>query len=207
MIKTKVNCKVCQTIKAQPKGTNGGRLAKRIYESRWFRPSSDINLTDIAREYSDKFTYESLINHCKKHQFLSEKDFNERHLRELSKRAEKTLIKEAITSQHVWESVIGKGMNKLADGKMELTATNLLTAARDKSNYELKHADQQMAMMEMVFHFTSGENETYVGKEENHVIEGELATEEPSGDSEGREIRSRSFYESLAGDALTPGSD
>lgn len=205
MIKTKVNCAVCRTIKAQPKNT-GGRLAKRIYESRYFMPSSTYSLSDIAREYKDKFSYESLLNHCKKHQALTEADFSERHLRETAKQAEKSLLKEAITSQQVWNTVIQKGMEDLNDGKIQVSANHLLSAARDKSNWEVKHADQQLAMMDMVYAFASGEGLPN-GVRRDDAIEGEVVTDgTPEGDRS-REERSRAFYQSLAGDAPAPGTD
>lgn len=207
MIKTKVNCAVCQTIKAQPKDT-GGRLAKRIYGSRHFTPSSSYNLSDIAREYKDKFSYESLLNHCKKHQLLTADDFAERHLRTAAKEAEKAILKQAVTSQQVWNDVIDRGMEDLKSGKMSLSANHLLGAARDKSNFELKHADQQIALMDMVFGFASGEQlPNGVREDEDEFIEGETVPEGASESAEEREVRSRTFYQSLAGDAPAPRTD
>lgn len=208
-IKTKVNCKVCQTILAQPKKWEG-RLAKRIYGSRYYMPSSDYTLMDIAREYQDKFGYESLLNHCKKHQFLTEKDYNERHLRQIAAEAEKKIIKEtaktAVTSQQVWQKILDKGMAELEEGNMRLSPTHLLAAARDKSNWEIKHAGQQMALMDMVFGFASGERLPEGVKEEKGVIEGELAGE-PGDVAKSREERSRAFYQRIAGDAAASGAD
>lgn len=206
MIKTKKNCRVCQAILGQPKKWEG-RLARRIYESRYYMPSSSYSLKDVSNEYHDKFTYESLLNHCKKHQFLSEDDFNKRHLRIIANQAEKTIVKESIKATQVWDSVIGGAMEKLQNGEMQLTANHLLKAAKDKSDHEFKAADQQLAMMEMVFHFASGEDETVKGIRRDDVIEGTIVSEEPTGDFESREDRSRTFYESLARDAPTPGTD
>jgi len=207
MIKTKKNCKVCQTILAQPKKWEG-RLAKRIYGCRYYIPSSDYNLTDIAREYADKFGYESLLNHAKKHQALSEADYNDRQLRQTANLAEKKLLKNAIKSTQVWDNVIGKGMEKLNKGEMELSANHLLAAARDKSNFELKHADQQIALMDMVFGFASGESlPDGVREDTDGYIEGEVVTGGAGDDLEARERRSRAFYESLAGDTPPPGAD
>lgn len=205
MIKTKVNCSVCQTLLAQPKKWEG-RLANRIYGSRYYTPSSMYSLADVAREYKDKFSYESLLNHCKKHQALTEEDFNERHLRQTARQAEKALLKDAITSQTVWDTVIKKGMNDLADGKIQLNANHLLSAARDKSNWEVKHADQQLAMMDMVYAFASGEGLPN-GVRRDNAIEGEIVTDGTPESDRSREERSRTFYQSLAGDAAASGSD
>lgn len=201
MIKTKKNCAVCQTILSQPKKWEG-RLAKRIYGCRYYMPSSGYTLADIAREYKDKFSYESLLNHAKKHQALSETDYNDRQLRQVTNEAEKKLIRQAITSQTVWDSVISKGMDKLEKGEMVMTTNHLLSAARDKSNFELKHVDQQLAMMDMVMAFASGEGGVV---EENDAIEGEIVTSGAAEDNQSREDRSRAFYQSLAGDAPAPG--
>lgn len=209
MIKNKVNCKVCQTLMAQPKGKEG-RLAERIYNSRYYLPSSEYNLADIAREYADKFGYESLLNHCKKHQFLNEKQYASRHLRQVAAESEKTIIKEAakqaVTSTQVWQKVMDKGMEDLEEGRMRLTPANMLAAARDKSNYDVKYARQQIQVMDMIFGFASGEKLPEGVREDSDVIEGELAGGTGDG-AEAREIRSRAFYQSLAGDAAAPGAD
>jgi SOS response regulatory protein OraA/RecX len=205
MIKTKKNCTVCQTILGQPKKWEG-RLAERIYQSRYYLPSSAYSLSEVAREYRDKFSYQSLLNHCKRHQFLSEDDFSERHLRQAAKQAEKALLKQAITSTEVWQEVINKGMEDLKEGRLKLTANNLLGAARDKSNFEIKYAGQQLALMDMVFGFASGERLPEGVRDD--TIEGELAdTAGVGGTTEGREERSRAFYQSLAGDAPAPRAD
>lgn len=212
MIKTKVNCKVCQTILEQPKKWEG-RLAKRIYGSRYYMPSSDYRLTDVAKEYADKFGYESLLNHCKKHQFLTEKDYNERHLRQVANEAEKKIIKaaaeQAVTSAEVWQTMMDKGMEALREGRMQIGANHLLAAARDKSNFDVKYAQQQIALMDMIAGYASGEKLPDGVKEEGYVIEGELADgADGTGDADKeREIRSRSFYQRIAGDAAASGAD
>lgn len=205
MIKTHKLCSVCRTILSQPKKWEG-RLAKRIYGSRYYMPSSDYTLADVGREYADKFGLESLYNHAKKHQALSEVDFNNRQLRQTKNEVQKKIMQKAITSQEVWDTVLEKGMDDLKEGKMQLSATHLLAAARDKSNYDIKYAGQQMALMNMVFGFASGEKLPEGVREDTHVIEGELA--DGTGDAiESRENRSRAFYQSLARDAATPGTD
>jgi len=204
MIKTKSNCSVCNTIKDQPKST-GGRLAQRIYNTRYYKASSNESLHQLYEDYKDKFSYQSLVNHCKRHQFLSEDDFNERHLRELSKKAEKSLVKQAITAGEVWSEVIERGMEDLKEGKMTLGPTHLLAAARDKSNFEIKYAGQQLALMDMVFGFASGERLPEGVR--NDAIEGTIVADGTSTVVESGENRSRAFYQSLAGDASTPGAD
>lgn len=119
---------------------------------------SGETLTDIQADYPDKFSYDSLRNHVKKHQFLSEKDFTDRHLNRIVKKAEKDLVKRAIESSKVWDRVIDQGMEDLESGELKVTTNHLLKAAKDKQDYEFKKKDHQLAMMEMVYHFASGES-------------------------------------------------
>jgi hypothetical protein len=205
MIKTHKLCAVCNTILSQPKKWEG-RLAKRIYGSRYYMPSSDYTLAVVAREYKDKFSYESLLNHAKKHQALSEVDFNDRQLRQKTNEVQKKMMQRAITSQEVWEKVIDKGMDGLENGSIKLSATHLLAAARDKSNFDIRFAGQQMALMDMVAAYASGEKLPEGVKEGSYVIEGELAGGTGDADT-AREIRSRAFYQRIAGDAATPRTD
>lgn len=206
MIRTKKNCSVCQTILNQPSRT-GGRLARRIYQTTHYDPSSTLSLRDLAREYDMKFSYDSLLNHVKKHQFLSHDDFKERHLRQAAREAEKKMLRQAISSQEVWDKILEKGMQAMNDGTLQVNTTHLLSAARDKSNYEIKHAGQQLALMDMVWGFASGEK-LPDGVRRDDAIEGELVDTGGTSDDPGeREERSRSFYESLAWDSPAPGAD
>lgn len=200
MIKTKKNCRVCQTILSQPKKWEG-RLAKRIYGARYYVHGSDYNLADIAREYHEKFSYESLLNHCKKHQALSEADYNNHQLRQVTNEVVKGQVKQAIASQQVWDSVISKGMQGLEEGSIELNANHLLSAARDKSNYEVKHADQQIEVMRMVAAFASED----LPKGAVDAID--VVSDGTTESNTSREERSRAFYQSLAGSTPTPGAD
>lgn len=207
MIKTKKNCSVCQTILSQPKKWEG-RLAKLIYESRFYMHGSNYTLRDVWKQYDGSFSYESLLNHAKKHQALSEADLNDRQLRVVTNDLRKKQINQAIKSTEVWDSVISKGMKDLEDGKMNLSPTHLLAAARDKSNFELKHADQQIALMDMVFGFASGEGlPPGVREDGDEFIEGEVATEGVAADNQSREERSRAVLDRIARGAAAPGSD
>lgn len=209
MIKTSKKCKVCKTILSQPKKWEG-RLAKQIYGSRFYTPASEYSLKKIAADYKGHFTYEGLLNHCKKHQSISEQDYNDRQLRQTAAQAEKALLKKAIKSTEVWDTVITEAMEKLQNGQLPISTNHLLQAARDKSNYEFKATDQQMQMMDMVFHFASGEAPASLDESESNreVIDVEATVSgDPEQDFERRAAQSRSFYQSLAGDAPTPGSD
>lgn len=131
-------------------------------------------LSAIAEAYKGKFSYPSLLNHCKKHQFLNEQDFTNRHLNRIVKKAESDIVKKAIESSKVWDKVIDQGMEALEEGSLQINTGHLLKAAKDKQDFEFKKKDQQLAMMEMVWHFAAGENHQEIN---NPYNEAKLANE------------------------------
>jgi hypothetical protein len=166
-------------------------------------------LAQIARDY-DTFTYENLQNHTKKHQFLSKEDFNKRHLSQIATEAEKAILKHTIESKQVWDEVIDRGMEKLQSGEISLKTGDLLKAAKDKSDYEFKVKDQQMAMMEMVYHFTSGESNNS-NIYDRRIIEGKAVTdydptEGAAGNSGTGQDESRGVHYPPTWDAPTQGT-
>lgn len=205
MIKYVSSCAVCKAIKGNKK------LIDELYGTRFYLKTSGISLSEFHRRYSDKFSYPSLTNHVKKHQFISEVAFTNRHLAQASQKAERTLIRQAIESREVFDEVIGQGMEKLQSGEMEINTDQLLKAAALKKNFQLKEQDQQLAMMEMIYHFASGENNRSQAYD-RRIAEGkEVEDYDPSidlaEDSDRRTEQSRTFYQSLAGDAVASGTD
>jgi hypothetical protein len=155
---------------------------KAIYNTKFFMRSSTVSLAqfhaDYTEEYGQVFTYTALRNHVKKHQFMSEKDFNSRHLRQIANNAEKQIVKSQLESSQVWDKVIALGMDQLTNGDITMKTSDLLKAAKDKSDFDLKTKDQQIAVAEMMWHFASGENETNNRTPyDKRVIEGETATD------------------------------
>lgn len=63
------------------------------------------------------------------------------------------------TFEDVWDEVIDIGNEQLKNGNMKVTANVLLKAAADKANFESKKQDRQLAFMQMVAHFASGESQ------------------------------------------------
>lgn len=205
MLKRKETCAVCKQIKETPK------LLDDIFNTSFYLKSSGKSLMQLHADYRDKFSYKSLRNHVAKHQFMSEDQYTKRHLNKIAKDSERRIIKQAIDSKSVFDEVIGRGMEALQAGEIEVSTNHLLKAAELKKNFQLKEQDQQLAMMEMVYHFASGEN-TESGAYDRRIIEGETAESydpatELADDSERRTAQSRAFYESLTGDAPAPGSD
>lgn len=205
MLKTKDNCGVCKAIKDNPK------LVDEIFNTTYYLKTAGKSLRKVHEANQDKFSYKSLRNHVEKHQAMSEATFTKQHLNRIAKESEKQIIKRAIESKEVFDEVIGQGMQALAEGRLDVSTTHLLKAAELKKNFQLKEQDQQLAMMEMVYHFASGENKES-GAYDRRIIEGETAesfdpTQELTDDSERRTAQSRAFYQSLAGDAAPSGSD
>lgn len=204
MLRTHKKCRVCQEI------SHNTTLLEKIFESSFFVKYSKVNLSNIQKQYDDKFSYDSLLNHVKKHQFMSEEDFNSRHMKQIAKKAERQILQRQIESKEVWDEVIEQGMDKLKKGELSMKTADLLKAAKDKSDHEMKVKDQQIAMMDMVFHFASGEN-TESRKYDRRIIEGQevtdfdLATDTPGRLGAGEDGPSGIYYPPT-GDAAPPGS-
>lgn len=205
MLKLNKLCKVCDEVKENTS------LLNRIYNSKYYLKSSKESLLQIQEEYADVFSYRSLLNHVKKHQFMSEGDYKDRHLRKIAKDAEKKILKRQIESKEVWDEVISQGMEKLQSGELQMRTADLLKAAKDKSDHEMKVKDQQLAMAEMMWFFASGENNESRSYD-RRIIEGKTVTdfdptEESTGSSDKRQDRPSDFHNATSWDALTPGSD
>lgn len=207
MLKKNSQCNVCKLIDTNPK------LLKDIYNTSYYMKGSSNSLRTLHADFSQangsQFSYESLLNHVKKHQFMSDKDFNDRHLRDIAKSAERAILTKAIESKQVWDEVINKGMEKLEAGEITMKTADLLKAAKDKSDYELKVKDQQLAMADMIYHFASGAN-TESRSYDRRIIEGQTPedfdpTQGLTGvDSPGQE-RPGTVYYPPAWDAAAPG--
>lgn len=205
MLKLNKLCKVCDEVKENTS------LLNRIYNSKYYLKSSKESLTHIQEEYADVFSYRSLLNHVKKHQFMSEGDFKDRHLRKIAKDAEKKILKRQIESKEVWDEVINQGMEKLQSGELTMRTGDLLKAAKDKSDHEMKVKDQQLAMAEMMWFFASGENNESRSYD-RRIVEGKAVTdfdpaEESTGNISQGENGPSDIHNPIAWDALTSGSD
>ena len=205
MLKLNKLCKVCDEVKENTS------LLNRIYNSKYYLKSSKESLLQIQEEYADVFSYRSLLNHVKKHQFMSEGDFKDRHLRKIAKDAEKKILKRQIESKEVWDEVINQGMEKLQSGELQMRTADLLKAAKDKSDHEMKVKDQQLAMAEMMWFFASGENNESRNYD-RRIIEGKTVTdfdptEESTGNTDSGESRPGSLHNATSWDALTSGAN
>lgn len=204
MLKFHSTCRACKRVKQDP------ALLNRIYNSAALMGKGE-SLLKIWEDNKEHFLYRTLTNHVKKHQFLNENDYTSRHLRQIANQAEKEMLKRTIESKQVWDSVINKGMLDLETGEMNVKASDLLKAAKDKSDYQFKVKDQEMAMMEMVYHFASGENNMEDSRKyDKRIIEGEAVadfdpSERPPDDTDEGEGRPSGVYYPPAWDAPAPG--
>lgn len=153
MIKYRKNCTVCSAIKEDAK------IASAIYKTQPYNPGSRVTLPEFHKGYEDKFSLEALRNHCKKHQALSADDMTERHMRNIARQAERELFKKRVESRDVWNTVMEMGYEDLKQGNMKLKVGDMLRAAKDQADFDFKAKDQEIAMIEMVYHFTSGSNQ------------------------------------------------
>lgn len=180
---------------------------KRIYGSRVYIRGGEP-LQTIWEDYADKFSLQSLRNHTKKHQFIDGKDFNKRHLENIAKKAEQNIIKKQIESKDVWDRVIEEGMLRLETGEISMKTADLLKAAKDKSDYDFKKKDQEMAMAEMIYFFASGENgDTNASR---RYVEGETAKDNhTSSQLTGVDYQGKNgqdpIYHTITWDAITQG--
>lgn len=208
MLKLNKLCNVCRQIEVNPK------LTKDIYNSKFFMRGSSVTLKGLYEDYTAtngaQFSYEALLNHCKKHQFMNENDYSARHLRQIANEAEKQVMKRNIESGQVWEEVISQGMEKLGKGELNMKTADLLKAAKDKSDYELKTKDQELAFAEMMYFYASGESRESKAYDRK-FIEGEAVTdfnptEGTAEDSGPSPAGPRGVYYPPAWDAASSGS-
>lgn len=170
MLKLKKNCTVCIQIQKDPK------LEKEIFNTTFYVRNNNRTLKDVHDRHRDYFSYDALRNHVKKHQFLSERQATERSLQNTKNKFVAVSREKTVEAKEVWDEVIQQGLDDIRTGKVVVKPEALLKAAKDKSDYDLKVKDQQMAMAEMMWHFASGENKES-GNYDRRIIEGQTATD------------------------------
>lgn len=171
MLKLSKKCNVCKAIKKDKK------IAKDIFNTKYYVSDYTRTLSDVVHQYSDLFSYDSLKNHVKRHQFMEKEDYNSRSIKIIEDRKKNT-VKALEAKNHevkdVWNQVISQGMKDIEEGKVIIKPSDLLKAAKDKSDYDIKVKDQQMAYAEMMWHFASGESNESKNYD-RRIIEGQTA--------------------------------
>lgn len=179
-------CKVCSLI------LNGDNdLKQAIYNSTKFTPEGDgLSLKEIQRQWGDQFHYNAIVTHTKKHQTLDNRDRirrNQAIVKEIKSEATLPAPIKATQPEEVWQEALSQGLESLKAGELKLTARDVLKAATDKANIDLKKKDQEFKLAEMIYHFSSGEasNATAYDK---RIIEGEAPTAYDAADITARNI-------------------
>lgn len=149
MLVLEKRCKVCKAVKTNK------QLLKRIYDSNYFLPHSKDSLRAIAADY-DIFTYESILNHTKKHQFIDSQDYTEKMLEHVDKQAEKSAVRKAVQAKSAIQNIIDIGHERLESGDITVDTNQLLRASQIQMTAEAKTKDQELAAMEMIAFFASG---------------------------------------------------
>lgn len=203
MLKVNKLCKVCQAVKENK------TLLNKIYNTNYYMKTSKTSLMQLHEDYADQFSYRGLLSHVKNHQFMSEDDYTTRHLRQIANKAEKQILKRQIESKEVWDEVINQGMEKLQNGEITMKTADLLKAAKDKSDFEMKTKDQQMQMAEMMWFFASGENNESRSYD-RRIAQNQAATdfdptETVTNDSGAGTDGSSDIYHTITWDAITQG--
>lgn len=206
MLKPHHSCKVCNEVKKDKK------LLNQLFETTAYLPNSKTTLLSLYKSgYQDRFSYRALLTHTKKHQFLSQEDFDNKQLQKIVNKSHQEIARRKIESVDVFDTVIDLGMEQLQAGEMRLDSKDLLSAAKMKKEFALKEKDQELSMAAMMWHFASGENNESRNYD-RRVVEGQAgtdfdATAEVTNDSGAGKGRSSDLYHTITWDALTQGSD
>lgn len=150
MLVIEKRCAICKAVKQNK------QLLQRIYDSSWFVPHSTESIAEIAETYG--LYYRGLLNHVKRHQFIDSQDYTDKMLQQVDKQAEKKAVQRAVRATDAVQSIIDKGMSRLENEEITVDTNQLLRASQVKLTQEAKQKDQELATIEMVAHFLSGEN-------------------------------------------------
>ena len=193
-------------------------LHQRILNSRKFFPSNKQaeTIQSIADYYG--IGYLSLIRHIKNHVAINPEEVLATEMQRLANRADAQDKLEAMPTYNagpqpgeVWNDVIQKAKEGLEDGTIKLTANHLLKAAKDKSDFEIKKKNQDMAIQEMMWHFASGEAKNSTNYDRRIIEGGQSEDYNPAeifaGIAPEGEERPSDLHSGATGDATPPRTD
>lgn len=204
MIRYKPNCKACQLSKKDP------RLRQRIYQAAYRREDGDETLYQIADR--EGFNRAALYNHVKKHTTEVQKSLEvqtAKKVAEVKANVDNKLVdhfegKEPITPQlhnDVLDEVMAIGLADVKAGRLKVTVSHALAAARQKAENLSKQKNLQLDIMKTMFAFASGEKKKIEkGKDEQ-------PTELPAGDPNQGADGPDSLYHQIIGNAVAQGAE
>lgn len=149
MLKPDKRCKVCQTIKSDKK------LLERIANSKAYIKGGE-SLRAISRDYLDVFEYQSLYNHTKTHQGLSDEDLEDRLIQREARKIELAQVREAVQHKEIRDELLNIGMDGVREGEIKLNGNNVVQLLKQKADIEAKERDQELEMAKMIQDFASG---------------------------------------------------
>jgi hypothetical protein len=152
MLKYKKNCNICKIVKVD------GKLLARIYETSFYVPGSKDSLQRVARDHEGYFSYPGLLNHAKKHQFIDSAAYTDALMKTADDKAQAGAVRKAVKAVDAVQRVIDIGMERLENEEINVDTNQLLRAGQIKLTQESKEKDQQLAMLDMMAHFISGES-------------------------------------------------
>jgi hypothetical protein len=176
MWKPNQKCKVCALI------LNGDKeLQRRIYGCKHFGNAGGESFQDIADSYGGTITKFNIAHHIKKHQNLTDADKVRRSTAAIASIQETRLVADQpvlkARPEDVWEQVLEQGLEDLKEGRIKISANNILKAAADKTTADLKKKDQELKITEMIWHFASGESNDSQTAYDRALLEGKAATD------------------------------
>lgn len=156
-------CKVCNLCKEDEK------LFKRIAESKQFVNGGET-LTEIQEDYKDKFSYQSLYIHVKKHQAPTADILASRRLAKVQEQVMVDQYKRSVQAKDARQDLLDKLFTKLESGEFDdkMSVRDLIVVLRDTDNAEAKKKDQEIDIMKMMMPYRSGD-----------VIQGEYEEYDP----------------------------
>ncbi len=169
VLKLDKRCKWCQAVKADKK------LLKRIYASAFYVENGE-SIKNIAATYVGGGIYPALLNHCKRHQGLTDDDLNTREVQRIAKSTSNAMIAQGVKTATARQGIIDNLSDVLTgDDYASLSPEDkiklLLKAIKDTDDVDAKRKDQDIDVFRMMGGIRSGEIKP--------VIEGTVVADEP----------------------------
>lgn len=167
MIEYRKNCNTCKLAKSNK------TFELALDNSTYFNPKSTSSVRSIAIQYN--LPEKPLRNHLKKHHFITKEQKERKIEQSIMEKEDRKAIQKLVTHSDIRSEVMTRGLEQIKKGEIKLSARDVLTASKDQMNYEMQTKNTQLKMMEMMWHFASGEsNESE--KYDRQLIENETAT-------------------------------
>lgn len=152
-LKLKRGCKVCDKLKGNPK------LVKRIYASGFYQKGGE-SLLKLSE--AEGMAYDSVRNHCKKHQALDADKLAEAQLKVIEKNVTDKAIRKMVRTGDARQDVVDKLSAALVGINIEEMSARdvvslLLKATKDSDDVAAKAKDQDIDIMKMMGAVRSGE--------------------------------------------------